>query len=202
MPSRALESIGEFADARRAARGEWLFERVMSTGSLVLRQIGGDRAGEVAVNRFLSSPEVSTGRPRSILAGHHGEVTALAFSADGLRLVTGGADTRINVWQVVEPNNPTRMAISRQPLWLLQNLWRDLASEDADFITMHIDPDLKVDSAHFGVKTLELMQGPVFWVTGRGTMQGAVATSDWQVITPREKRRRPATPMPTQAAKQ
>lgn len=46
-------------DVRREARGEWLVERVVATGSVVLRKVGQDRAGEVAAHRFLSSPGVS-----------------------------------------------------------------------------------------------------------------------------------------------
>jgi len=90
MSSAALESIGEFADARRAARGEWLFERVMSTGSLVLRQIGGDRAGEVAVNRFLSSPEVSTTEIVATVGWRTGE------RCRGRRIVAAQDTTEIN----------------------------------------------------------------------------------------------------------
>jgi hypothetical protein len=51
--------VGYFGDARRAERGASIFERIVSTGSLVLRTIGGGRAGEVAVNRFLKSPDVT-----------------------------------------------------------------------------------------------------------------------------------------------
>lgn len=36
-------------------------ERILATGSLVIRKIGVDRAGEMAVHRFLSSPFVSVG---------------------------------------------------------------------------------------------------------------------------------------------
>jgi len=49
------EGIGEFGDVRRAERGAWLFERIVATGSLVLRKVGGDRAGEIAAHRFLES---------------------------------------------------------------------------------------------------------------------------------------------------
>jgi hypothetical protein len=57
-----VKARGDFAvnfgmgDVRVAARAEWLVERIVATGSLVLRQLGGSRAGEVAVHRFLSSP--------------------------------------------------------------------------------------------------------------------------------------------------
>lgn len=53
------ERIGAFGDARRGARGAWVYERVMATGSLVVREVGGDRSGEIAVHRFLSSPAVT-----------------------------------------------------------------------------------------------------------------------------------------------
>lgn len=51
--------IGEFGDARRAERGAWIFDRIVSTGSLVVRTVGGDRAGELGMHRFLSAPEVT-----------------------------------------------------------------------------------------------------------------------------------------------
>ena len=52
-------SIGEFGHVWRDERGARIFERVLATGSLVLKKIGGDRAGEVACNRFLKAPEVT-----------------------------------------------------------------------------------------------------------------------------------------------
>lgn len=51
-----------FGDIRVAQRAEWLIDRVAATGTLVLRQIGETRAGEMAVSRFLSSPHVSVDR--------------------------------------------------------------------------------------------------------------------------------------------
>lgn len=51
-----------FGDFRVAQRAEWLVERVVATGSVVLSQLGETRAGEIAVGRFLSSPYVSVDR--------------------------------------------------------------------------------------------------------------------------------------------
>jgi hypothetical protein len=48
-----------FGDIRVAERADWLIERVATAGTLVLRRVGGTRAGERAVHRFLSSPYVS-----------------------------------------------------------------------------------------------------------------------------------------------
>ena len=50
--------IGTFGDARRAATGAFLLQRILETGSFVVRRIGRDRAGEIAVHRFLSAPAV------------------------------------------------------------------------------------------------------------------------------------------------
>lgn len=54
----AVFGIGRFGDERRAQAGALILERVVETGSLVVRRIGGDRAGEMMVHRFLSSPAV------------------------------------------------------------------------------------------------------------------------------------------------
>jgi len=57
--AKSSGQLGEFGDARRASVGDRLLERVVETGSLVIRTLGGDRAGEIAIHRFLSAPSVS-----------------------------------------------------------------------------------------------------------------------------------------------
>jgi hypothetical protein len=54
-----MERLG-IGDPRVEARGLQLFERIVSTGSVVLRALGETRAGEVAAQRWLSSPRVTT----------------------------------------------------------------------------------------------------------------------------------------------
>jgi hypothetical protein len=51
-------SIGEFGDARLAARGAKLFEDVVSKGTIVLRRLGSRGAGERGAGRFLANPKV------------------------------------------------------------------------------------------------------------------------------------------------
>jgi len=46
-------------DVRLSDRGDWLVERIVATGSLVLRRVGGDRAGEISSHRFLDNERVS-----------------------------------------------------------------------------------------------------------------------------------------------
>ncbi len=48
-----------FGDIRVEDRCEWVLGRIVATGSLHPRRIGGTRGGEIAVHRFLSSPYVS-----------------------------------------------------------------------------------------------------------------------------------------------
>jgi WD40 repeat protein len=55
---------------------------------------GGDDSGRVRLW------DVATGKPRTILSGHKGGVTALAFSRDGLLLASGGRDGAIVIWDV------------------------------------------------------------------------------------------------------
>jgi hypothetical protein len=84
-----MDSFGP-GDIRTAARGAWLFEQIVSTGTLVLKDLGGDRAGEVAVQRYLASPYVT---PQSILQAL-GERTAQACR--GRRIAAVQDTTEIN----------------------------------------------------------------------------------------------------------
>ena len=54
-----MERLG-VGDPRVEARGVHLFERMVATGTVVLRTLGGTRAGEVGAQRWLSSPRITT----------------------------------------------------------------------------------------------------------------------------------------------
>src|SRR5271168_137393 len=62
-------ALGYFGDARRAAVGTELLERVTASGSLVIRRLGATRAGELAIHRFLSAPSVSCREMLATVAG-------------------------------------------------------------------------------------------------------------------------------------
>jgi len=83
-------ALGYFGDARRAAIGSELIERVTATGSLVIRKLGGTRAGELAIHRFLSAPSVTCKEMLGTLAGR-----TLA-AANGRRIVVAQDTTEIN----------------------------------------------------------------------------------------------------------
>jgi len=78
------------ADPRTAARGAWLFERIVATGSLVLREVGETRAGEVAAHRYLSSPHVTSEAIVAALA------TRTRAAGAGRRVVAAQDTTEIN----------------------------------------------------------------------------------------------------------
>ena len=60
-------------DVRTSARGAWLFDQIVSLGTLVLKDLGGDRAGEIAAHRYLSSPYVTTQGVLEALGARTGE---------------------------------------------------------------------------------------------------------------------------------
>jgi len=59
---------------------------------------------------------------------------------------------------------------------------RYFGKDEGDFITMHFDSDLKVDTVYFGEQSVESLQGINFWVTGSGSLDGLKTDSDWQVV--------------------
>ena len=83
-------ALGYFGDARRAAVGTELFERVTATGSLVIRKLGGTRAGELAMHRFLAAPSVTCGEMLETVAGR------TMAAASGRRIVVAQDTTEIN----------------------------------------------------------------------------------------------------------
>ena len=70
--------------------GSWLIERVMEIGSLIIRKLGGDRAGEIAIHRFLPAPSLTTREMAETLAA----LTAAAGA--GRRIVVAQDTTEIN----------------------------------------------------------------------------------------------------------
>lgn len=50
-----------------------------------------------------------------------------------------------------------------------------------DFITMHLDPDIVVNTMHFGHKQTPWLQGVTFWVTGQGNLDKLSTEENWTV---------------------
>ena len=90
MDSAGDSRIGFFGDVRREQVGAKVFEAVVTTSSLVVREIGKDRAGELSVHGFLRSPHVT---PEEIIATA-GRRTAMACV--GRRIVAAQDTTEIN----------------------------------------------------------------------------------------------------------
>jgi transglutaminase-like putative cysteine protease len=55
--------------------------------------------------------------------------------------------------------------------------------DPGDFLTMHIDPHLQLDSIHFGKHDLECLQLPAYWFTGTGSVEPTQTHEKWDVRT-------------------
>src|SRR5260221_6675269 len=77
-------------DVRTSARGAWLFEQIVTLGTVVLKDLGGDRAGEMAAHRYLSSPYVTSEGVLEALGGRTGE------ACTGRRVVAAQDTTEIS----------------------------------------------------------------------------------------------------------
>jgi hypothetical protein len=77
-------------DVRTSARGAWLFDQIVSLGTLVLKDLGGDRAGEMAAHRYLSSPYVTSQGVLEALGSRTGEACA------GRRVVAAQDTTQVS----------------------------------------------------------------------------------------------------------
>lgn len=59
---------------------------------------------------------------------------------------------------------------------------RYFGHEDGDFITMHVDPDVVLDTIYFGPSSVFCLNGGLpTWVTGSGSARRMVVRQDWQV---------------------
>jgi hypothetical protein len=90
MDSAGNLGIGSFGDLRRERIGAKLFERVVATGSLVVRELGKDRAGELSLHGFLGSRHVTANEIIRAVGGR----TAMACA--GRRIVAAQDTTEIN----------------------------------------------------------------------------------------------------------
>ena len=77
-------------DTRTSARGVWLFDQIVSLGTVVLKDLGGDRAGEMAAHRYLSSPYVTSQGVLEALGSRTGQACA------GRRVVAAQDTTEIS----------------------------------------------------------------------------------------------------------
>lgn len=73
--------------------------------------------------------ELRTGKRRRRFGGHQVGHCAFAFSADGKTLLSGSNDTTVLIWDVARQHEqrPDRLSEAQ-----LEELWRDLAGDDAE----------------------------------------------------------------------
>ena len=66
------------------------------------------------------------------------------------------------------PADPGTAVHAEKPSEGLEHFGRD----NGDFLTLHVDTPIEIDTIHFGRKTIDGLQSPSFWVTGTGTFEG------------------------------
>ena len=79
-----------YGDKRRAAAVSRLSDRIVACGSLVVRELGGDRKGELSAHRVLDSPHVTPGETIRCVARR------TAAACVGCRVVVAQDTTEIN----------------------------------------------------------------------------------------------------------
>lgn len=101
--------------------------------------------------------ELSTGKIRRRFLGHEGNIRAMAFSADGSKILSGGEDTTVLIWDLARrfETRPIRL-----PQAELQDLWRDLGGDDAEradqavgALTAHADQSVPFFDKHLSPAT-------------------------------------------------
>jgi WD40 repeat protein len=136
-----ISSVAIAPDSRRAAFGDW-FGRVETWGadgtsdptvvatldtvhgafafSTDLRAFAaGSRNPANPFDRSLGSIRIydaATGQVRQSFRGHAGGPNALAFSPDGQRLASGGADNAVMVWDLVRASEARRLLGHARPI--------------------------------------------------------------------------------------
>ena len=132
---------------------DWLASRVCAagqtdSGGLAIVFVSALRAGGIPA-RVLSGRWVPDSKPgRSSADEPHSRAE---FFASGVG------------WVPVDPGSAVDLNESSDPLEFF-------GTDNADFLTMHLDTDLEFDTVFFGRKTVEFVRGPVFWVTGPGSL--------------------------------
>jgi transglutaminase-like putative cysteine protease len=53
--------------------------------------------------------------------------------------------------------------------------------DPGDFLVLHVDPDLLLDSIHFGEKAVEVLQSAGYWVTGSGSLDPTTVHESWRL---------------------
>tara|TARA_R110002096_G_scaffold219289_6_gene407581 strand:+ start:3805 stop:5031 length:1227 start_codon:yes stop_codon:yes gene_type:complete len=59
---------------------------------------------------------------------------------------------------------------------------RYFGNDLGDFVTLHFDHGLKVDTIHFGEAEVKWMQSTRYWVTGSGSLDGSTTVKTWVVV--------------------
>jgi RNA polymerase sigma factor (sigma-70 family) len=123
--SEDLIAIHDLAEGRELCRVEDLAQ---SAGCLAFSPDGRALAWGSWTDPRVHVLEVATGKERQAFAGHRGGVVSLVFSADGKKLISGGQDTTLLVWDLTGRAGARGGVPSPAEV---EARWQELGGEDA-----------------------------------------------------------------------
>ncbi|MDF1851118.1 MAG: transglutaminase-like domain-containing protein [Verrucomicrobiales bacterium] len=155
---------------------DYLYEREMNRKVSHVCQVGKSDCG--GLSNLIVSVLRSNGVPARALAGRWAESSTPGDTLNGVPytqyhvkaefFAEGVGWVPLDMARgVSQSSDPDRLA--------------HFGKDNGDFVTMHTDYGLVVDTIHFGTKTIRILQGTSYWVAGSGDLDGKRREETWIV---------------------
>jgi WD40 repeat protein len=150
VPAEGTLEAGVLSGLNRNRNGELLENRIVlydtKTGRVIHRwndsgkeSARGEDLSFSPDGRLLASAdgtaihlwEVATGKELRTFQGHRGEISSLAFSANGRRLASASNDSTVVIWDLIPPQSADDTSGRKPDERTLAGWWTDLAGDDA-----------------------------------------------------------------------
>ncbi len=175
-----ISSVAISADGRRIVSGSAYKLAEHLTDDLTKYGSDANEASRIAAGRSVIAMIAARGRPMSrdgtvrvwdaakggeallTLSGHESGVSSVAISADGTRIVSGGADGAIKVWNTDKGGEPL-LTLRGHTIWVVSAV--ALSPDGKRIVSGAIDGTIKVWDAENGGDSLLTLRGHDLWVS-------------------------------------